>query len=122
MPHQRVFLIAVFTLAASACASDRFEANLASEHLSPKVQKMSKADVRAITRLVTDRTWNIPIICIYSVNTRDFKDEIWVIAASNATLNDSDNLMFRLKKENGKWRIIEGGFGLSTILISCEDS
>ena len=114
-------LVVGVALACGGCVGDQFEANLAQEHLSPQVQKMPKADVRAITRLISDRT-NIPIICIYSVNIKEFKNEIWVIAASYATLNDSNNLLYRLKKENGTWRIVEGGFGLSTILINCGDS
>ena len=67
-PLVLIQLLAVFTLA--GCADQRYQWNLAHQHLSPKVQKMPEADVRTITRLVSERC-SAPIICISRGSDRD---------------------------------------------------
>jgi hypothetical protein len=119
-PLALTYLLAVVAL--TGCANQRYEWNLAHQHLSPKVQKMSLADVRSITRLVSEHC-GAPIICIrYTGSTGPlYADEIWVVAGNSTTMENSQNALFRLKKQSGAWRIIEGGYGLSTSLIICGD-
>jgi hypothetical protein len=108
-------------LALTACASDRYEWNLAHQQLSPKMQKMPRADIEAITRLVSERSL-APIFCMrYTGSKGPYANEVWVVAADSATMEDSHNGLFRLKKQNGTWRIIDSGFDLSTSLIICSD-
>jgi hypothetical protein len=108
-------------LALTACATQRYEWNLAHQHLSPKMQKMPQADIRAITRLVSERS-PAPIVCMtYRGSKPPYADEVWVVAADSTTMEDSSNGLFRLKKQNGAWHIIDYGFDLSTSLIICSD-
>ena len=108
-------------LALTACANQRYEWNLAHQHLSPKIQKMPQAEIREITRLVSERS-GAAIFCMHYTGSKPpYADEIWVVTADSATMENSDNGLFRLKKQNGAWRVIDGGFGLSTSLIICDD-
>jgi hypothetical protein len=108
-------------LALTACATERYEWNLAHQHLSPKVQKMPGADIREMTRLISDRS-PTPILCMHYTGSRGpYADEVWVVAADSYTTEESRNGLFRLKKQNGTWRILSGGFGLSTSVIICDD-
>ena|SRR5437899_723045 len=111
----------LLVLAFASCAQQRYEWNLTHQHLSAYVQKMPEAEVRAITRLISDHC-GAPIICMrHTGSTGRYADEIWVVAGDSTTMEDSQNVMFRLKRENGAWRIIDGGYGLSTSLIICGD-
>jgi hypothetical protein len=108
-------------LALTACANQRYEWNLAHQHLSPKMQKMPQADIREITRLVSERS-PAPIVCMsYTGSKSPYPDQVWVVAADSTTMEDSSNGLFRLKKQNGAWHIIDYGFDLSTSLIICSD-
>jgi len=114
-------LIVLPILALTACATQRYEWNLAHQQLSPKMQKMPRADVEAITRLVSEHS-SAPILCMrYTGSKRPYADEVLVVAADSATMEESRNGLFRLQKQNGTWRILSGGFGLSTSLIICSD-
>jgi hypothetical protein len=108
-------------LALIGCATERYEWNLAHEHLSPKVLQMPQADVREITRLVSEHC-GAPIICIRRSDSGPYTGEVWVVAGNKTTMENSENALFRLNKQNGIWRIIEGGYGLSTSLIICSDN
>jgi hypothetical protein len=82
---------------------------------------MPQADIREITRLVSERS-HAPIVCMRCTGSNArFPDEVWVVAADSTTMQDSSNGLFRLKKQNGAWRIIDYGFDLSTSLIICSD-
>jgi hypothetical protein len=108
-------------VALTACASQRYEWNLAHQHLSPKMQKMPQADIREITRLVSEHSL-APIVCMrYTGSKPPYADEVWVVAADSTTMEDSSNGLFRLRKQNGAWHIIDYGFDLSTSLIICSD-
>jgi hypothetical protein len=112
-------LLAVLVLA--GCANQRFEWNLAHQRLSPEVRKLPEADIREITRLVSERS-GAPIVCMRSTgNKGPDAGQIWVVTADSTTMENRDNGLFQLKKQNGVWRIIDGGFGLSTSLIICSD-
>jgi hypothetical protein len=113
--------IALPILALTACATDRYEWNLAHQELSPKIQKMPHSDIEAITRIVSERS-PAPILCMhYTGSTPPYADEVWVVAADTTTMEGSRNGLFCLKKQNGTWHIVSGGFGLSTSLIICDD-
>ena len=112
-----VFAVFAFT----ACAHQRYEWNLAHQHLSPKLQKMPAEDIREITRLVSERS-PAPIYCMHHTGYKGpYVDEVWVVTADSYTAENSQNGLFRLKKQNGAWHVIDGGFGLSTSLIICSD-
>jgi len=114
-------LVAVSVLALIGCATQRYEWSLAHQHLSPKMQKMPQADIREITRLVSQLSV-APIVCMsYTGSKSPYPDEVWVVAADSTTMEDSSNGLFRLKKRNGAWHIIDYGFDLSTSLIICSD-
>ena len=114
-------LIVLPVLALTACATDRYEWNLAHQQLSPKMQKMPESDIREITRLVSEHS-PAPILCMHYTGSRaPYADEVWVVAADSYTMEESRNGLFRLKKQNGTWRILSGGFGLSTSVIICDD-
>ena len=49
-------LIVLSVLAQTGCATQRYDWNLAHQHLSPKMQEMPQADIREITRLVSERS------------------------------------------------------------------
>jgi hypothetical protein len=118
-PLALIQLLAVFAL--TGCANQRYQWNLAHQQLSPKVQKMPEADVREITRLVSEHCVT-PIICMHHTGSSGpYPNEVWVVAADAYTMEDSRNALFRLKKQNGTWRVIDGGYGLSTSLIICSD-
>lgn len=73
-------LVAVSVLALIGCATQRYEWNLAHQHLSPKMQKMPQADIREITRLVSERSV-APIVCMsYTGAKSPYPDEVWVVA------------------------------------------
>ncbi len=108
-------------LALTACATQRYEWNLAHQQLSPKLRKMPQADIREITRLISEHS-PTPILCMhYTGSKAPYADEVWVVAADSYTMEESRNGLFRLKKQNGTWRIIDGGFDLSTSVIICSD-
>src|SRR5438445_190173 len=108
-PLALLLTLVVFT----SCAQERYEWNLAHQHLSPVVQKMPEADIHQITRLVSEHS-PAPIVCMsYTGHKPPYPDEVWVIAADSYTAENSANGMFRLKKENGTWHIIDSGFDLS---------
>ena len=108
-------------VALTACAAQQYEWNLAHQQLSPKMQKMPQADIQAITRLVSEHS-PAPILCMHYTGAKPpYADEVWVVAADSTTMEDSRNGLFRLKKQNGAWRIIDSGFDLSTSLIICSD-
>jgi hypothetical protein len=108
-------------LALTACATQRYEWNLAHQELSPVMQKMPRADIEAITRLVSEHS-PAPIFCMHYTGARPpYSNQVWVVTADSATMEDSRNGLFRLQKQNGTWRILSGGFGLSTSLIICSD-
>jgi hypothetical protein len=108
-------------LALAACATDRYEWNLTDQQLSPKMQKMPQSDIREITRLVSERS-PTPILCMHYTSSRGpYADEVWVVAADSYTMEESRNGLFCLKKQNGTWRIVSDGFGLSTSVIMCDD-
>src|SRR5216684_6586147 len=112
----RAFTV-VAVVALAACATDRYEWNLAHQQLSPKMQKMPQADIREITRLVSERS-STPIFCMHYTGSKPpYAEEVWVVTADSSTMENSDNGLFQLKKQNGVWRIIDGVFGLSTSLI-----
>jgi hypothetical protein len=114
-------LVALSFLALTGCASQRYAWNLAHQHLSPKMRKMPQADIREITRLVSERS-PAPILCMrYTGSKSPDADEVWVVAADSTNMEDSSNGLFRLKKQNGAWHIIDYGFDLSTSLIICSD-
>ena len=111
--------VAIFAL--TGCASERFEWNLAHQQLSPEVRKMPVSDIREITRLVSERS-GAPILCMHRTGkSGPYADQIWVVTGDSTTMENSDNGLFQLKKENGVWRVVYGGFGLSTSLIICSD-
>jgi len=68
---------------------------------------MPESDVREITRLVS-RQCSAPIICISRNDTGPYAGEVWVTAGNQTSMESSDNGLFRLKKQNGVWRVIEG--------------
>ena len=108
-------------LALTACATQRYEWNLAHQRLSPKMQKMPQSDIHEITRLVSEHS-PTPILCMHYTGSRGpYADEVWVVAADSYTMEESRNGLFRLQKQNGIWRILSGGFGLSTSVIICDD-
>jgi hypothetical protein len=114
-------LVVLSVLAQTGCATQRYDWNLAHQHLSPKMQAMPQADIREITRLVSERS-SAPIVCMrYTGSKSPYPNEVWVVAADSTTMEDSSNGLFRLKKQNGAWRIIDYGFDLSTSLIICGD-
>jgi len=85
------------------------------------MQKMPQADIREITRLVSERS-HAPIVCMrYTGSKSPDPDEVWVVAANSTTMENSSNGLFRLKKQDGAWHIIDYGFDLSTSLIICSD-
>jgi len=105
----------------TGCAAQRYEWNLAHQHLSPAMENMPEPDIREITRLVSARSV-APIYCMeYTGHNARYPDEVWVIASDSTTREDSSNGLFRLKKQNGAWHIIDYGFDLSTSLIGCSD-
>ena len=115
-------ILQLFTaIAVTGCVNQRYRWNLSHQHLSPKIQKMSEADIHAITRLVSEHC-ALPIYCMrYTGRREPFADEVWVVAANNVSMESSRNGLYRLKKEGGSWHIIEGGLGLSTSVIICDD-
>ena len=105
----------------TACAQQRYEWSLAHQFLSAKMQKMPASDIREITRLVSEHC-ALPIYCIHQTGrNKAFPDEVWVVAANSVSMDSSRNGLYRLRKEGGSWHIIEGGLGLSTSLIICDD-
>jgi hypothetical protein len=117
----RSLAASVAVLAFTACAQQRYEWNLAHQHLSPRMQKMPEADIREITRLVSERS-AAPIYCMSHTGYKPpYLDEVWVITTDSYTAENSQNGMFRLKKQNGAWHIVDYGFDLSTSLIICSD-
>jgi hypothetical protein len=117
--HLSLLAVAVTTML--GCETQRYQWNLTHEHLSPRVRTMSESDIREITRLVS-RQCGAPIICITRNDTGRYAGEVWVTAGNQTTMEFSDNGLFRLKKQNGVWRVIDGGYGLSTSLIDCGDT
>jgi hypothetical protein len=85
------------------------------------MQKMPQPDIREITRLVSERS-SAPILCMrYTGSNSSNPDEVWVVTANSTTMESSSNGLFRLRKQNGAWHIIDYGFDLSTSLIICSD-
>jgi hypothetical protein len=41
-------------------------------------------------------------------DTGPYAGEVWVTAGNQTTMESGDNGLFRLKKQNGVWRVIEG--------------
>ena len=105
-------------LALLGCADQRYRYNVAHQSLSPKIKQLPQADRDEILRLVSEHC-AVPIYCI-SWHSRD--REVWVAAANSVSMDSSRNGLFELKKEDGHWWIVFGGLGLSTSLISCDDT
>src|SRR6185312_17565012 len=102
----RPLAISVAFLTFTACAQQRYEWNLSHQHLSPRMQKMPAADIREITRLVSERSAP-PIYCMrHTAYKPPYPDEVWVVTTDSYTAENSQNGMFRLKKQNGAWHII----------------
>jgi len=96
-------LVVLSVLAQTGCATQRYDWNLAHQHLSPKMQEMPQADIREITRLVSERS-SAPIVCMrYTGSKSRYPNEVWVVAAG---FHDNGRQQQRtLSAEKAEWSL-----------------
>jgi hypothetical protein len=79
-------------------------------------------EIQEITHVISKHS-PLPIYCIHHIGRLEpFVDEVWAVTANSVSMDDSRNGLYRLKKEAGHWHLIEGGLGLSTSLVMCDDT
>jgi hypothetical protein len=111
----RVAAIVVAVLL-SACAGDRYQWNLAHQHLMPNASKLPRADIEEITRLVSEKSPQ-PILGISRRRSGSHAGEVTVVTAYPGGHYPEDHGAYWLRKEAGHWRITQGGAGLSESVI-----
>lgn len=100
----------------TACAVDRYRWNLAHQHLMPNASKLPAADIKEITRLVSEKSPQ-PILGIALQRKGRRAGEVTVVTAYPSGNYPEDHGAYWLRKQAGHWRIVDGGSGLSESLI-----
>src|SRR5262245_19575345 len=108
-----VLMVAVLL---AACAGNRYQWNLSHQHLMPNASKLPREDIEEITRLVSVKSGQ-PILAIARTRNGRRGDEVKVVTSYPSGETPDDNGFYELRKENGHWRIIWGGAGLSYSVI-----
>ncbi len=108
--------VVVIAVLLSACAGDRYRWNLSHQQLMPNARKLPRVDIEEITRLVSEKSPQ-PILGIARRRSGLHAGEVTVVTAYPSGNYPEDHGAYWLRKENGHWRITQGGAGLSESLI-----
>ena len=82
----------------------------------PNASRLPAADIEEITRLVSQASAQ-PILAISRQRSGPHAGEVTVVTAYPSGNYPEDHGAYWLRKEAGRWRITQGGAGLSESLI-----
>jgi hypothetical protein len=109
MRRARFFTLAATLFFLAGCATDRHRWSLAHAYMSPRAQKLPRAELKEIVWLVS-HAWSDTIIAVGG-SCSEGRDQMHVVAR----YTDYEVMVFDLKKVSGHWRIVDHGEGTPTI-------
>jgi hypothetical protein len=109
MRRARFFTLAAAFFLLAGCATDRYRRSLARAYVSPRAQKLQRAELEEIVSLVS-HAWSDTIIAVGG-SCSEGPDQMHVVARYTGY----EVMVFDLKKVSGYWRIVDRGEGTPTI-------
>jgi len=125
--YRRTLAALLATVWFCGCASEqqRYEENKRGAHLSARAKRaLSPKDLDEIYRLIAHATTK-RVICLSAASPRTHANAFRVVVGALWESSEfrSRHGLYYVGKDSHRWRILEGGDGLSSMLvgIACED-